>query len=105
MAVPLELKGLWLAHRTYGRAAWASLVSPAAGLARHGFPAHPYLINALNASSAKCGPTKPAAGPTSLFHGAIWPLNPSLAKRSWDAGLQRSVHIVMLSTLTACRHS
>ena len=57
-AVPLELKGLWAAHRAYGRAPWASLVAPAAALARNGFPAHPYLINALNDSSAKCARTR-----------------------------------------------
>ena len=51
VAVPLELKGLWMAHRMYGQAAWATLVSPAASLARNGFPAHPYLVNALNQSA------------------------------------------------------
>ena len=60
-AVPLELKGLWKAHRLYGRAEWASLVSPAASLARNGFPAHPYLVNALNESYATCA--RPAACP------------------------------------------
>jgi gamma-glutamyltranspeptidase len=53
VAVPLELKGMWLAHRRYGRRSWASLVTPAAMLAREGFPAHPYLINALNESSTR----------------------------------------------------
>lgn len=53
VAVPLELKGMWMAHRQYGRHSWGSLVSPAATLARNGFPAHPYLINALNESSIK----------------------------------------------------
>ena len=48
VAVPLELKGLWMAHRMYGQAAWATLVSPASSLARDGFPAHPYLVNALS---------------------------------------------------------
>ena len=51
MAVPLELKGMWMAHQRYGQASWATLVSPAASLARNGFPAHPYLVNALNESS------------------------------------------------------
>ena len=54
VAVPLELKGLWKAQQLYGRAQWASLVAPAAALARDGFPAHPYLIDALNKTSAKC---------------------------------------------------
>jgi gamma-glutamyltranspeptidase/glutathione hydrolase/leukotriene-C4 hydrolase len=54
VAVPLELKGLWKAQRTYGRAQWASLVSPAAALARNGFPAHPYLVDSLNKTRAKC---------------------------------------------------
>ena len=51
VAVPLELKGMWMAHQRYGQASWATLVSPAASLARNGFPAHPYLVNALNKSS------------------------------------------------------
>lgn len=51
MAVPLELKGMWMAHQLYGQAAWATLVSPVSLLARNGFPAHPYLVNALNTSS------------------------------------------------------
>ena len=51
VAVPLELKGMWMAHQRYGQASWATLVSPAASLARNGFPAHPYLANALNESS------------------------------------------------------
>ena len=63
MAVPLELKGLWKAHRLYGRAEWASLVSPAASLARNGFPAHPYLVNALNGSYAKCAPINKQRAP------------------------------------------
>ncbi|CAL8460578.1 g107 [Coccomyxa elongata] len=53
IAVPLELKGLWMAHQRYGRHAWGSLVAPAAALARNGFPAHPYLINALNDTSVR----------------------------------------------------
>lgn len=51
VAVPLELKGMWMAHQRYGQAPWATLASPAASLARNGFPAHPYLVNALNESS------------------------------------------------------
>ena len=51
VAVPLELKGMWMAHQRYGQASWATLVSPAASLARNGFPAHAYLVNALNESS------------------------------------------------------
>jgi gamma-glutamyltranspeptidase len=51
VAVPLELKGLWMAHQAYGQAPWGALVSPAASLARNGFRAHPYLVNALNQSA------------------------------------------------------
>ena len=54
VSVPLELKGLWLAHQRHGVAEWASLVTPAADLARSGFPAHPYLINALIGSQPTC---------------------------------------------------
>lgn len=48
VAVPLELKGLSEAHARYGSMAMSKLVAPAAELARNGFPAHPYLINALS---------------------------------------------------------
>ncbi|MEW5317524.1 MAG: hypothetical protein WDW38_008812 [Sanguina aurantia] len=40
----LEFKGLELAWKRYGKAPWASLVAPAAHIARHGFAAHPYFI-------------------------------------------------------------
>lgn len=53
MAVPMELKGLWMAHQMYGQAAWAALVSPASTLARNGFLAHPYLVNALSQSDLR----------------------------------------------------
>ena len=43
VAVPLELKGMWMAHRRHGRLPWARLFEPAIALAEHGFPAHPYL--------------------------------------------------------------
>ena len=56
VAVPMEVRGLWAAHRAWGRRPWATLVAPAAGLARNGFPAHPYLINVLSGPlQAKCG--------------------------------------------------
>lgn len=45
--MPLELKGLWLAHQRHGSLPWAQLVRPAAQVARTGFAAHPYLINSL----------------------------------------------------------
>lgn len=44
VGVPCELRGLEAAWRSYGRLPWARLVAPAAGLARSGFAAHPYLI-------------------------------------------------------------
>ena len=75
--VPLELKGLWAAHQAYGRAPWASLVSPAAALARSGFPAHPYLINALNESSAKYAR---AAAPVCTT-AAFWVWTPQLLRK------------------------
>ncbi|KAK9813827.1 hypothetical protein WJX73_000384 [Symbiochloris irregularis] len=43
IAVPLELKGLWLAHQRHGVLPWGQLVRPIAQQARSGFPAHPYL--------------------------------------------------------------
>ena len=47
VAVPLELRGLPLAHARHGRLPWADVVRPAVGPARAGFPAHPYLVAAL----------------------------------------------------------
>ena len=43
IAVPLELKGLWLAHQRHGNMSWGDLVTPVIPLARDGFPLHPYL--------------------------------------------------------------
>lgn len=51
VAVPLELKGLHLAHSRHGRLPWSQLVEPCIPLAEHGFPAHPYLVAALAGSS------------------------------------------------------
>jgi len=47
VAVPLELKGLQLAHDRHGRLEWKELIEPIIPLAREGFPAHPYLIASL----------------------------------------------------------
>lgn len=47
IAVPLELKGLWLAHRRHGSLPWADLVTPVIPLARNGFPLHPYLAEEI----------------------------------------------------------
>ena len=54
IAVPLESKGLWLAHQRHGQLPWRDLVAPAANLARAGFPAHPYLSSALTAGQGMC---------------------------------------------------
>lgn len=53
VAVPLELRGLWLAHQRHGSRPWAELVRPAAALARTGFPAPPYIVHVLNGSDLK----------------------------------------------------
>ena len=47
VAVPLELKGLHLAHAMYGSKPWDELLGPSIELAENGFEAHPYLISAL----------------------------------------------------------
>eukprot|EP00891_Asterochloris_glomerata_P008222 jgi/Astpho2/8222/e_gw1.00122.50.1_t len=43
VAVPLELKGLWLAHQRHGSKLWADLVARVVPLAEDGFPMHPNL--------------------------------------------------------------
>lgn len=48
IAVPLELKGLWLAHQRHGSLAWADLVTPVIPLAQDGFPLHPYLADEID---------------------------------------------------------
>jgi len=57
IAVPLELRGLALAHVRHGSLPWARLVTPVLPYARDGFPAHPYLVAALssNVTLFKCG--------------------------------------------------
>ncbi len=47
IAVPLELKGLWMAHQRHGSIAWADLVTPVIPLAQNGFPLHPYLADEI----------------------------------------------------------
>ena len=47
IAVPLELKGLWVAHQRHGTLPWAQLVTPVIPLARDGFPLHPYLADEI----------------------------------------------------------
>ena len=56
IAVPLELRGLALAHARHGSLPWATLLDPIIPLARDGFPAHPYLVTALssNMTLSKC---------------------------------------------------
>lgn len=47
IAVPLELKGLWLAHQRHGNLPWADLVTPVIPLAQDGFALHPYLADEI----------------------------------------------------------
>lgn len=51
VAVPMEIHGLYEAHRTYGRRPWQSLFAEAISLAREGFQAHPYLVSAIQSNS------------------------------------------------------
>ncbi len=46
--VPGTVRGLGLAHARWGKLSWAELVSPAARLAREGFPISPDLAGSLN---------------------------------------------------------
>jgi gamma-glutamyltranspeptidase len=52
VAVPLELRGLHLAHQRHGKLPWSRVLAPAVELARDGFPAHPYLVEVLRSSQA-----------------------------------------------------
>ena len=47
--VPGTVRGLGLAHKTYGKRPWADLVAPAETLARDGFPISDTLARSLNA--------------------------------------------------------
>lgn len=50
IAVPLEMRGLHTLHRRHGVLPWAELVMPLVPIARHGFPAHPYLVKSLSSN-------------------------------------------------------
>ena len=70
--MPLELRGLAMAHARHGSLPWARLVTPVLPYARDGFPAHPYLIAALssNVTLFKCAAplaVAVAAGRAALF--------------------------------------
>lgn len=61
VAVPLELRGLHLAHSRHGQLPWRRLVEPCVPMAEHGFPAHPYLVAALtgdNQTVSGCVPAR-----------------------------------------------
>lgn len=55
-AVPLELRGLHLAHSRHGVLPWSQLVEPAAVVAENGFEAHPYLVSALEMANFTAQP-------------------------------------------------
>jgi len=48
VGVPGTVRGLWLAHQTYGSLEWAALVEPAVALARDGFHLSGGLARSLN---------------------------------------------------------
>ena len=47
IAVPLELKGLYMAHSMYGSKPWKELLQPSIQIAESGFEAHPYFVSSL----------------------------------------------------------
>lgn len=49
MAVPGELAGYWLAHKTYGKLEWSRLVEPTAELVEKGTIVNAHLAAALKA--------------------------------------------------------
>ncbi|KDD74433.1 gamma-glutamyltranspeptidase [Helicosporidium sp. ATCC 50920] len=48
VAVPLELKGLHLAHSRHGRLPWSKLFEPVIPVARSGFATHPFLVASIS---------------------------------------------------------
>ena len=47
IAVPGEVKGMYEAHKTYGKLKWEELLDPAIELAREGFVIHKALDTAI----------------------------------------------------------
>jgi gamma-glutamyltranspeptidase len=67
IAVPLELRGLHLAHSRHGRLPWARLLGPAIEAAQEGFPAHPYLVAALGGDNQTVRPGWAGLAEGSIF--------------------------------------
>jgi gamma-glutamyltranspeptidase/glutathione hydrolase len=63
--VPGTVRGLWLAHRKFGRLPWTQVVTPAADLAASGFPISASLSRSLNAEVA--GPMRPFAASVAAY--------------------------------------
>jgi gamma-glutamyltranspeptidase/glutathione hydrolase len=59
--IPGTVRGFELAHRRYGKANWADLVSPAVKLAQQGFPITYGLANSLKKSKPPSSPTPGAS--------------------------------------------
>ena len=53
VAIPGELKGMELAHKTYGKLPWSAVVKPAADLARNGFKVNKNLAKSLQKCDTK----------------------------------------------------
>jgi gamma-glutamyltranspeptidase/glutathione hydrolase len=71
--VPGTVRGLGLAHARYGRLPWKDLVTPAAKLARDGFPISATLARSLNAQLRLNDVDRPE------FEAALSPVNDRLA--------------------------
>ncbi|PSC67120.1 gamma-glutamyltranspeptidase 1-like [Micractinium conductrix] len=110
VAVPLELRGFWVAHQRHGRLPWARLLQPAIEMAEHGFPAHPYLVASLSGEEQVAQLLKwPAIRDTFLIkQGGKWRaprVNETCCKRPKLAALLKDVAAEGPDVLYAGRHA
>lgn len=53
VAVPAELKGMWVAHQKYGRLPWSDVFKPAIDLCFNGHLVTPFLAKFFKSQEAK----------------------------------------------------